>query len=252
MDQEGLWKGNMKEKKQRTFVATDTHGYAAELKNCLEQAEFDYKVDKLIHLGDVVDRGPDSKGVVDLLLSIDNRVCVRGNHDEVFRKWIYTGRHDFQWLQGGQQTIDSYVGKQARYMTKLDIPKTHIEFFDTQVSYYVDDQNRLFVHGGYDRHTLISEQDPHQLFWNRELFGYAANVEEFVSESPIRLFDVNKFSRVFIGHTTTTDLVNDDGSIKTVPLYGGQVVGLDTGKCYGGKISLIDITDDAAHVLYQA
>ena len=56
----------------RIFVTTDTHGELDKLNDCLSQANFNNDEDQLIHIGDVVDRGPDSYGVVELLLSIKN------------------------------------------------------------------------------------------------------------------------------------------------------------------------------------
>lgn len=237
----------------RIFVTSDTHGMKAQLQDCLDKAEFDRKIDTLIHLGDCVDRGPDSKGVIDLLISIPNKICIRGNHDQVFVDWMKTGVHKFHWLEGGRYTIDSYVGGETKTFTNLDVPKDHKEFFKSQVLHYTDEKNRFFVHGGFSRHKLISEEkDPTVFYWDRDLYYAARSISEMRSESKITLKDKNGFSRIFVGHTDSTNWKDDSGKPITVPLYAGQLVGVDTGSCFGGKLSLIDITNDEDHILYQS
>ena len=61
--------------------------------------------------------------------------------------------------------------------------------------------------------------------------------------------DVNGFKQIFIGHTPTLSFQWYEGNDK--PIYAGQVIDCDTGGCFGGKISLIDITTDD-HILYQS
>lgn len=219
----------------KIFCTTDTHGCAYELRKALEMANFDYEKDTLIHLGDCIDRGPDSKGVIDLLLSIKNLIAVRGNHDDWLREYIDGGSHGSNWNHGASKTFVSYLENNT-----IVIPQSHKDFFKNQVNYYVDNQNRLFVHAGYNRYHIMQEQIGYILFWDRDLTYKALDCKKK------RLSDINNFKRVFIGHETTHRV---NGS--TVPIYAAQVVNLDTGVAYGGKLSLIDITDDSNHILYQ-
>lgn len=240
---------------RREFVTSDTHGCYDQLKNCLDQANFDYQQDRLIHCGDVVDRGPDSKKVVALLLQIEDLIALKGNHDDWWKTFLDTGQHPANFTHGGNKTLDSYLDEMSEpddkgNYFKVDVPLTHRSFFDRQLVHYTDEQNRFFCHAGYYRDEKIDEQDPFNFFWDRNL------IYEMMShnEKDQRMNDVNDFKRVFIGHTPTINWKHK-GVMKTKPIYKAQYVAIDTGGCFwqnNGKISLIDITDDDNHILYQA
>lgn len=70
--------------------------------------------DTLVCLGDYVDRGPDRRGVVDILMELDKRchlVCIRGNHELMFLGAAMRGCDPVMWFQmGGQATLTSYSG----------------------------------------------------------------------------------------------------------------------------------------------
>lgn len=230
----------------RIFVTSDTHGCYDELKSCLDQANFDYENDQLIHCGDTVDRGPKSREVIDLLLSIKNLIAIAGNHDEWWLDLLKTGIHPANWKYGASKTKDSYlIGENL-----MNVPLEHKNFFNNQILYYIDDDNRFFTHAGFSREHKITSQHESVFKWDRELMqelivmygdGYTNNIP-----------DVNKFKRVFIGHTPTLNYMNDDLTAKNKPMYIGQFVQIDTGGCFDeGKISLLDITDDENHILYQ-
>jgi len=234
---------------KRTFVTSDTHGCYLQLHNCLVQANFDYDEDTLIHCGDIVDRGPDSKKVIDLLLQIKNLVALRGNHDEWMLEWINTGFHPGNWGHGGSATILSYIEPGEDKM--IDIPETHKEFFRNQQKYYIDDQNRFFVHAGYNRDYLVDLQHESTFYWDRHLVMEMMSTSDDVK----KMWDANDFSRVFFGHTPTINWKDKNGKPKTLPIYKAQYVQIDTGGCFKqfeGKITLLDITDDANHILYQS
>ncbi len=227
---------------KRTFVTTDTHGELEKLKSCLEQANFDNDVDELIHLGDCVDRGPDSYGVVELLLSIKNLISIRGNHDDWMMEFINTKLHPAQ--SYFMETLASYRRNQKEKGTEELIPQSHIDFLRNQINYYVDGRNRLFLHAGYDPNEHIEEQDEVEFYWDRNLIK---KVSKMTPDE--RYPDVNSFKQVFIGHTPTLNFRWHEHKDK--PMYLARVVDCDTGGCFGGKISLIDITTDE-HILYQS
>ena len=223
----------------RIFVTTDTHGELEKFKDCLEQANFNNNEDQLIHIGDVVDRGPDSYGVVELLLGIKNLISIRGNHDEWMLMFINTGQHPA--MGYFRETLSSYHKGTG---PTLNIPETHKEFFRNQINYYVDKDNRLFVHGGINTFEFLHEQYEEEFYWDRELITRAVRLDEGK-----KLMDVNGFKQIFIGHTPTINFQWHPENDK--PIYAGQVIDCDTGGCFGGKISLIDITTDD-HILYQS
>lgn len=231
----------------RVFVTSDTHGDYEGLKKCMDDANFNYEEDKLIHCGDIVDRGPDSKKLVDHLLLVKNIVKVMGNHDEWWKQFSETGVHPGNFYHGVINTIQSYTGVDPNDKDGIsfDYPPTHREFFEGMCDYYIDDKNRLFIHAGYDRNYLLAKQHPSIFRWDREM-----NNELMRWEKKENLMDVNKFDRVFYGHCATVLM----GERKADPIYVGQFVAIDTGAGYpqaGGMVTLLDITDDANHKIYR-
>ncbi|MFH1306589.1 MAG: metallophosphoesterase [Candidatus Micrarchaeota archaeon] len=98
------------EQKQRTLVVGDVHGRYAALKDVLKKSHFDKYKDKLIILGDVVDRGKNSKQVVEELVKIPNKIVLLGNHDKWFYEYMEYGKSPDRWLkQGGYETLESYL-----------------------------------------------------------------------------------------------------------------------------------------------
>lgn len=244
---------------KRVFVTSDTHGMYESLKSCLDQAGFNYDEDTLIHLGDCVDRGPDSKKVIDLLLLMRNLIAIQGNHDEVWLENLKTGRHPFGEGHGAPATKNSYVIEVPRLDENLQetgemikapfYPPSHTKFFENQVLHYTDDEGRFFCHASYDRHYPVEHQHESIFRWDRKLPYEMMSTKDGIK----KMADVNGFKRVFIGHTPTINW-KKKGRCINKPIYKAQFVNVDTGGCFGdpGKISLIDITDDNAHILYQA
>ncbi|NQZ77668.1 MAG: metallophosphoesterase [Ekhidna sp.] len=127
----------------RTLVMGDIHGNLKALRECLKKSSFDAQEDVLIQLGDVSDRGPDTAEVVELLLSIPRLIAIKGNHDLWTSEWIAEDRRNPVWLSnGGLETIKSYKD------SGIDKSK-HKNFFESQILYHVDDNNRIYVHGGF-------------------------------------------------------------------------------------------------------
>jgi hypothetical protein len=144
-----------------------------------------------------------------------------GFHDWNIPVWIH---------QGGSATIESYEGEWE------NIPKSHIEFMNSGVYYYIDDQNNLFVHGGLNPHKPIEQQKPYDLMWDRDII-------EFARENVIPNYNL-----VFIGHTTVAhamcripgtkiEFTHDD----FVPLRFNNLIMRDTGGGWDGQISLMNV-----------
>jgi serine/threonine protein phosphatase 1 len=143
----------------REFVMGDLHGSCRALKQCLKAAKFDYRKDRLIQLGDVVDRNKEVFECVEELLKIRHLIVVRGNHDAWFDEFCLTGRHPASWIHGGMATARSYWhhfrGRSrvtmddyqlARDLTPEHIPETHRAFFAQMPLYHIDQKGRCFVH----------------------------------------------------------------------------------------------------------
>ena len=223
----------------RTFVIADIHGEFSKLKACLQLVNFDYENDRLIQLGDVVDRGPDSFLVVEELLKIKNLVAIRGNHDDEFRNATITGGNTL-YNQGGRETMLSYTREYPECDNDpVKIPFEHYNFFhNVQINYFVDENNNCYVHGGFNRHKLIDEQEgDHVYFWDRDLFLAALSYES-MKDKKYKFKMASNFNKVFIGHTPTLMFGYP------VPIRAANILNLDTGCGKGGELFIYNVDED--------
>ena len=156
----------------RTLAIGDIHGCLAPLRLLWDtlnpQAE-----DHIIFIGDYVDRGPDSKGVIDFLIEKNrhfNLDCLCGNHEEKFFLSRIDKTDMAHWLQdwGGQQTLDSY-GPNGIH----DVPQSHWDFLLTNKA-YVETDTHIFVHAYAEANVSMAQQLPYTLIhqkFNHPLYG---------------------------------------------------------------------------------
>ncbi len=229
----------------KTFVVGDIHNAYKAFLQCMERSGFDKENDTLISLGDIVDGwNSGCYELVEELLSIPNLIAIKGNHDDWFREFIQFGVHPVSWLQGGEGTLQSYCDHLDReytikhyggFQTTLldtDIPITHRNFFLKQHKYYKDENNNLFVHGGFNRHHLLSDQqDDHVFWWDRDLWMSALSFKEVGGAYKIK----EPLNEIFIGHTATTSWFTDK------PMQAANITNLDTGSGFRGKLTFMDL-----------
>jgi serine/threonine protein phosphatase 1 len=205
-----------------TFVIGDIHGAHKALVQCLQRSEFDAKHDRLIALGDVCDGYPDVKQCIDTLLKIKYCDYIIGNHDLWAREWGQKGIKEDIWLeQGGKNTVKSYGGK--------NMPQSHVDFLKNAHP-YIEEDGRLFVHGGFIPGQPIAKQGLEVLTWDRELFYSAV---EFSESNPEYRFE--PYKEIFIGHTPTQKI----GPME--PLHVCNVWALDTGAGWSGKLTIMNV-----------
>lgn len=152
----------------RTLAIGDIHGCLQALETLL--AEVRPQADDLvITLGDYVDRGPDSKGVIDRLLVLAKTcrlVCLRGNHDFMMQEARKNFFAEREWLaMGGKPTLASYSGR-GESGTLNDVPAEHWQFLESCVDWY-ETKTHLFVHAGVDAERPLAEQSPNMLYWEK-------------------------------------------------------------------------------------
>ncbi|WP_041081442.1 metallophosphoesterase family protein [Thermotoga profunda] len=195
------------------YAIGDIHGCVESLNNLMDRLPL-RTGDKLIFLGDYVDRGPDSKAVVDRLMILSQTydcVFLRGNHEWMMLNYLLDGKDFELWMMNGAgATIRSY--KDVR-----KIPLEHLEFFKNTVYYHIED-GYFFVHAGVRPHIPLERQDTFDLLWIREEFIY--------SENPLKGY------KVVFGHTPFNDV-----------LVLHDKIGIDTGCVYGGKLTALRIDD---------
>lgn len=149
----------------RTIVIGDIHGCLKAL-NAVIDAAAPTSEDTIVTVGDYVDRGPDSKGVIDRLLELREShrlVALRGNHEEMMLEVIEGRVAPYQWLNhGGVDTMDSY-----RFVGDLNcVPKEHRDFLNSLESYY-ETEKHFVVHANYEPDLPLDEQSNEMLRWEK-------------------------------------------------------------------------------------
>jgi serine/threonine protein phosphatase 1 len=116
-----------------------------------------------VPLGDYIDRGPDSRGVIEQLMHLSAEcqlVPILGNHEEMVFAAPETQSDLLFWLKfGGQSTLDSYGALGPR-----DIPSDHIQFLRSCKNFY-ETANHIFTHGYYEPGRPMTEQSGRDLRW---------------------------------------------------------------------------------------
>jgi serine/threonine protein phosphatase 1 len=218
----------------RFYAIGDIHGQLSRLRAAHERIARDREVTgdgaaPVVHLGDLVDRGPDSRGVIDLLVEgIAGGapwIALRGNHDKFFLQAISRvgdpTEADLMWLEprfGGRATLASYGvktgGLRGRRAILEDartaVPRHHLQFLETlePMRATVD---LLFVHAGIRPGVPVTLQDPEDLMWIRDPF----------------LLDPRDHGPLVVhGHT-----------VCEAPEHRGNRVNLDTGAGYGKALT---------------
>ncbi|MFT5466563.1 MAG: serine/threonine protein phosphatase 1 [Verrucomicrobiales bacterium] len=152
------------EPSKRVLAIGDIHGCLNALETLAERIPLRPESDFLITLGDYVDRGPDSKGVLDWLRSWPGeKVNLRGNHEIMMLEAASGGTWAGGWEHvGGRETLASYgVGA-----TLKDVPEAHWDFIGTLAPWFEIDSH-FFVHANADPSLDLADQFETELFWER-------------------------------------------------------------------------------------
>jgi serine/threonine protein phosphatase 1 len=207
----------------RLFVVGDIHGHLATFRALLHRLNLKPE-DRVICLGDMIDRGPSSAELVALLRNHPQIICIKGNHEQMAIQCVQpdgTFEAWQPWMQrGGKSTYASYIVQAEGDL--WEAKRTMLDDFmwlDTLPTQIVLDHLRL-VHAGYDPRMPLDMQGEKELLWIRkEWFTHDGAVD------PIRT--------VFFGHTTTTKLGDAAGDVafSQATLADGRPawVGLDVG-----------------------
>lgn len=170
----------------RLIAIGDIHGCLHPLRSLLEEKVLPTPDDTLVFLGDYIDRGPHSKGVLDYLIGLQQEgyatVFLRGNHEQTLldaldaeknlKKGLFSKPKNqlfITWLDGfgGQQTLDSYGLQDLK-----NFPKDHEDWLRSLLFYHKTD-NYYFVHAGFNFAENDILTDTHAMLWIRE-FDYDA------------------------------------------------------------------------------
>lgn len=219
------------------YAVGDIHGHLDKLERVHawiddDRDEYGAKDAPLVHVGDLIDRGPHSAGVVEYLRGMraqDPRVVVlRGNHDQYFIDYLtmdlatLEGNGCVRWTEkmiGGRETLTSYgVRRMRRHIAHKNardiIPRSHLDFMKS-LPFMYETEDCLFVHAGIKPGVPFADQDPDNLMWIRDEFLLSRE-------------DHGKL--VVHGHTPSEE----------VELFDNRL-GIDTGAAYGGPLSAVVI-----------
>jgi len=197
-----------------TYAVGDIHGCLDVLRRLVQSLEA-RSSDVFVFIGDYVDRGPDSKGVIDYLIALSERYeChfIRGNHEQMFLDYLGREPGAIIWAYNGmERTMMSYGSLSA-------VPDRHIDFLNRTVYSYTI-KRFVFVHAGVRPGITLEEQEERDLLWIREPF--------LSSRNPI------KGKTIIYGHTPQSG----------GPLIEKSKIGIDTGCVYGGYLTAYRIED---------
>ena len=191
----------------------DIHGCLTSLETMLDLIEPN-ETELIVTLGDYVDRGPDSKGVIDSLIQFQesyNLIHLMGNHEIQMIRALETHQDKERFLSdlcGGQDTLNSYGGSFD------DIPEEHWKFIHSAALYHELDSH-ILVHAGLASETPVDAQDQETYYYQR-----------FYSQKPHI-----SGKTIVCGHTIQGDLPNDQG----------HAICLDTCAYGGGWLSALDL-----------
>jgi len=195
---------------KKTFVIGDIHGEFPLLIELMNDLPIDWDNDRIVFLGDYIDRGNFIKETINYLSQIKGDVVfLRGNHEDMFLKYLVGKDMELYLLNGGKKTlsqIDDLI------WLKDFIMKTQI---------YFEDENYFYIHGGLEDRSIednIRYCDPEDLLWIRD---------DFIESR----YDWGK--KIVFGHT-----------IFETPLIEDNKIGIDTGAYINGVITCIELPSE--------
>jgi serine/threonine protein phosphatase 1 len=202
----------------RTIAIGDIHGCSAALATLLDAID-PQPDDCLVTLGDYIDRGPDSRAVIDQLIALSQRcqlVPLLGNHEWIMLRLRESAEVFDFWIRGcgGAATLASYGGRVDA------IPASHWDFFASCQRYHQTDSH-IFLHANYDPGLTLDELHDELLFWTHL---HALPGKHYSGKT------------VIVGHTPQTN-----GEI----LDAGHLLCIDTW-CFGnGCLTALDVENGA-------
>ncbi len=199
------------------YAVGDIHGQIHMLEALVERVPF-REDDEIVFLGDFIDRGRDSKAVVEFLLGFRREypktVFLRGNHEDMLLDYLAGGGSYYPGvyvMNGGDATLENYRDERG----DVHLPPEHLKFLNALEWIHVS-RGFIFVHAGLRPNVPIDSQDPMDMVWIREEFFHAQ-------------YDFGK--PVVFGHTPGWEIKNE------LPFY----LGIDTSAVHGGRLTCVQL-----------
>lgn len=222
---------------RRTFVVGDIHGCTEELDLLIRHLESEGlgSEDLVVFVGDYIDRGPDSKGVISRLIEFKAKygatIFLRGNHEDMLVAFLKlpvqtasAGSYGKYYLQnGGVQLLESYGLAENATPEQLSaiLPADHLNFICSLES-FIQIGNYVIVHAGLNPGQPYGKQRLKDLCWIRDEF----------------IFHSHTFGKtVVFGHTPYQNIFLD------LPYK----IGIDTGLVYGNALSCLELSSTTVY-----
>lgn len=220
------------------FVVSDIHGMANQFERILEK--WNPKEEELVLLGDYVDRGEESKEVLEKILELKKEygsqlTVLLGNHDLIFMDFIENpeGNGEFYYHVGGRETVVSLLKPYAEnilydtHAYAAFLIEEHYEevlmFLKEGAKLFWETEGLLFTHAGYQ--TLFEN------YQNSKESDFTNIRNHYKHKNETGLVNV-------FGHTTT-NLMNEDGNFNPWVKKDGTFIGIDGGCCFGGQLNAV-------------
>lgn len=197
---------------KRLFAIGDIHGCFDSLRELVEHKIKIRKSDKLVFLGDYIDRGNQSRKVIDYIIGLKDKdydiTTLIGNHESMLLETLVNEDSLPEWIRnGGSATLKSFG---LRTLNKLG--QSYIDFFKA-LQYYCLIDNFLFVHAGFNDNISNPLEDKYHMIWSRR--------EEYTNP-------VLKNKIIIHGHTPVPELI-----CRQEIQDKNRVINIDTGCVYG-------------------
>jgi serine/threonine protein phosphatase 1 len=201
----------------KTFVIADIHGCHDALQRLLARINPDPGQDTLVFLGDYINRGPDSRQVIETLLLLRRThrhvITLMGNHEQMLLAYLAGREQELFLTAGGIETLESYgITNYADIWTQKILPAEHLDFLHSLPACW-EDEEFIYVHAALEPGVHLACQKLGWLLWGRS--GFIDSDHDFGK-------------RVIYGHTP-----------RPLPRIEANKIGLDTGAVYGGALTCL-------------
>lgn len=229
-----------------TYAVPDLHGRYDLFRRALNRIEGHASApSRIVFLGDYIDRGPESRRIVESLMAGPPTdewrwTCLKGNHEDMMVRCIRGQAPLGWWLEnGGSETLSSYGQRRPAASDPGSVLATHLEWMDGLPLMHVD-EHRVFVHAGVDPSLPLDEQDAEDLLWKRYRDYQAGG---------------HLGRHVVHGHTPIPDgplLLPGRTDLDTYAWKTGRlVVGVFNDEIPGGPIDLLEVGDPRRRALFR-
>lgn len=212
----------------RIIAIGDIHGNNVRFRKALKSISLK-KTDKLVLIGDLVDRGKESKEVLDTLFLLqengfENIIYIRGNHEQLLLDSFENESKEYLWIKnGGDKTLQSFKVNFCN-----EIPFKYIQLLKSSILYY-EFEDYIFVHAGLNLSIEDPFKDEYSLLWTREM-----NEKDLIN---------SKFAKknVIHGHTPISQKQILDN------LQNSKIINIDNGVYFEkenfGSLAVLDLTN---------